>query len=67
MDKLRTLIEALASSTPIDPAYQDHPLRGPWRGHREAHLAPDWLLIYKVEGEELRLVPTGRHVDVFRE
>jgi len=67
LGKLRALINSLAARQRLDPAYQDHPLRGGWRGHREAHIAPDWLLIYQVVDDELRLVRTGRHSDLFRE
>ena len=35
--------------------------------YREVHIAPDWLLIYQHDGDELRLVRTGRHADLFRE
>ena len=38
-----------------------------WRGYREAHIEPDWLLIYRITGNELRLVRTGSHSDLFRE
>ena len=34
--------------------YRDHSLRGTWKGHREAHIEPDWLLIYRIEGDELQ-------------
>ena len=47
--------------------YRDHPLRGIWKGYREAHLEPDWLLISRVQGNELRLVRTGTHSDLFAE
>ncbi|MCY3620546.1 MAG: type II toxin-antitoxin system YafQ family toxin [Gammaproteobacteria bacterium] len=66
-DKLRALIKSLALKERLDPAYLDHPLRGRWRGYREAHIAPDWLLIYQVVDDELRLARTGRHSDLFRE
>ena len=46
--------------------YSDHPLRGPWSGYREAHIEPDWLLIYRVAGEELQLARTGSHSDLFK-
>ncbi|HEO1387667.1 TPA: type II toxin-antitoxin system YafQ family toxin, partial [Legionella pneumophila] len=46
----------------------DHLLSGDWRGFRECHISPDWLLIYKNENELklLRLVRTGSHSDLFR-
>lgn len=45
----------------------DHPLRGVWKGYREFHIEPDWLLIYRVKGDELHLVRTGSHADLFNE
>ena len=46
-------------------AYKDHPLGGDWSHHRDCHIEPDWLLIYKVEGDDLYLVRTGTHSDLF--
>lgn len=63
--KLKTLIDLLAAETPLPAHYLDHPLKNNWKGHRDAHIEPDWLLIYKIEGEELRLVRTGTHDDIF--
>jgi mRNA interferase YafQ len=47
--------------------YKDHPLKGNWKGYRDAHIEPDWLLIYRVAGDELHLVRTGSHADLFDE
>ncbi|WP_274522421.1 type II toxin-antitoxin system YafQ family toxin [Ectothiorhodospira mobilis] len=47
-------------------AYQDHPLQGNWNGYRDAHLEPDGLLLYRVVDDELHLVRTGSHADLFR-
>ena len=44
---------------------RDHPLSGDWKDYRECHLAPDWLLIYKVTDETLYLARTGTHSDLF--
>ncbi len=52
---------------PLAARHRDHPLRGIWKGYREAHVEADWLVIYRVEGEELRLVRTGTHSDLFKE
>lgn len=49
----------------MDPKHRDHKLKGAWVGSRECHIKPDWLLIYRVEGEELFLERTGTHVDLF--
>lgn len=46
MIKNDTLIE----DKPIPPEYKDHPLKGNWNHHRDSHIEPDWLLIYKIEG-----------------
>jgi len=44
---LREIIEMLANDIPLPLKYRDHALRGDWKGHRECHLSPDWLLVYK--------------------
>ncbi|WP_411269292.1 type II toxin-antitoxin system YafQ family toxin [Phytopseudomonas dryadis] len=46
-------------------SYLDHPLKSNWKGFRDAHIEPDWLLIYRVEGDELQLARTGTHADIF--
>ena len=63
--KLRELILLLAEGRPLAPRYYDHPLTGEWKQHRECHLEPDWLVIYKVDGDDLYLVRTGTHSDLF--
>ena len=65
--KLRTLLTSLLEQEAMPARYSHHPLRGIRRGYREAHLEPDWLLIYRVQGNELRLVRTGTHSDLFAE
>jgi len=65
MSKLREAILLLAEGAPLAPRFSDHPLTGDWKHHRECHLEPDWLLIYKVEGNDLYLVRTGTHTDLF--
>jgi mRNA interferase YafQ len=40
-------------------------LKGDWSGYRDAHIEPDWLLIYRIAGDELHLVRTGSHADLF--
>ena len=67
LDKLKALLSLLIHQTPLPEAYQDHPLRGHWRGYRDAHIEPDWLLLYRVDGEELQLARTGTHADLFQE
>ena len=65
--KLRSSLTALIRQDPLPASYRDHPLRGVWKGYRELHIEPDWLLIYRVAGDELRLARTGSHSDIFKE
>ena len=65
LSKLRELILLLAEGQPLPPRYKDHPLAGDWKHFRDCHIEPDWLLIYRVEGDDLYLVRTGTHSDLF--
>ena len=65
MSKLREVILLLAEGKPLPPRYKDHPLSGEWKHYRDCHIEPDWLLIYKIEGDDLYLVRTGTHSDLF--
>lgn len=55
MAKLRTLLGLLIEQAPLP------------EGYRDAHIEPDWLLLYRVVDEELHLARTGSHADLFRE
>jgi mRNA interferase YafQ len=65
MKQLQEVIEALASGQPLEQRCQDHPLKGTFAGFRECHIAPDWLLVYKLTIDELGLARTGSHADLF--
>ncbi len=65
MAKLRQVIVLLVEGNPLPPRYQDHPLAGEWKHYRDCHIEPDWLLLYKVDGDDLYLVRTGTHSDLF--
>ncbi|MDR1849992.1 MAG: type II toxin-antitoxin system YafQ family toxin [Zoogloeaceae bacterium] len=65
MGELKTLMKLLIEETPLPTKYHDHPLLGDWRGFRDAHIEPDWLLLYKIKGGVARFERTGRHVDLF--
>ena len=68
-DKLRQAIDALMAQNKqlLSTKYRDHPLTGNWKGYREIHIEGDWLVIYRVEKQELQLVltRTGSHDDLF--
>lgn len=65
MAKLRAVLTLLLEQRQLPRQYLDHPLKGDWKGYRDLHIEPDWLLIYRVAGNELRLARTGTHADVF--
>jgi mRNA interferase YafQ len=65
LEKLKTVIKQLQAGQPLAPKHRDHPLAGTYSGYRECHIEPDWLLIYCIEGNNLILVRTGTHSDLF--
>ncbi len=67
MDLLRVTMGRLIHRTPLLPPHKEHPLSGAWAGHRECHVQPDWLLIYRVSGDEIVFERTRTHSDLFEE
>jgi mRNA interferase YafQ len=65
MSKLRAAISLLIEDKPLPLRMKDHPLSGDWEHHRDCHLEPGWLLLYKIDGDDLYLVRTGSHADLF--
>ena len=67
IDKLFIVIEKLANQEKLDDKYRDHSLIGEYKGLRECHIEPDWLLIYYIENNTLTLVLArlGSHSDIF--
>ena len=65
--ELDDTIRMLANEIPLPQKYSDHALTGSFRGFRECHVEPDWLLIYAVEKNVLTLTlsRTGTHSDLF--
>lgn len=65
--RLEKIVELLANEVPLPEQFKDHNLSGNYNGFRECHIAPDWLLIYQVNNNELVLVllRTGSHSDLF--
>ncbi len=59
---LSSTVRALANDRPLESRYHDHALSGEWVDHRECHLKPDLLLIYRKHGTEtISLVRLGSH------
>ena len=67
LDKLFTVIERIANREPLDPSLRDHDLAGNYKGTRECHIEPDWLLIYEVQENMLVLMlyRNGSHAELF--
>ena len=62
MNKLKAVLQILATGEPIPPRYKDHPLKNNWAGYRDLHIEPDWILIYKIVGDTVVLLAaTGTH------
>jgi mRNA interferase YafQ len=65
LEKLNAVLDLLLAGKPLPAKHEDHSLTGPWRGYRDCHIEPDWLLIYRDNGVEIELVRTGSHADIF--
>ena len=67
ISRLEKIVELLANEVPLPEQFKDHNLSGNYNGFRACHIAPDWLLIYQVNNNELVLVlsRTGSHSDLF--
>jgi len=65
LDKLKTLITLLVQDQALPLQCRDHLLVGNYALHRECHIEPDWLLIYKKDLEMIVLERTGSHADLF--
>jgi len=65
LSPLRYVVDQLVAESAIPAKYRDHKLEGIYKGHRECHIQPDWLLIYKISEDVLILTRTGTHSDLF--
>ena len=63
--ELIAAVELLAEQGALPSAYRPQRLSGEWRGVWECHIEADWLLIYAVNDEEVLLIRTGSHADLF--
>lgn len=67
IELLDNIIRCLSRGEVLPEKNKDHALSGDWVGHRECHILPDWLLVYRVEDDilVLTLARTGTHSDLF--
>ena len=66
-EEVEAVIDLLRKGDILPPKYHDHPLHGEYEGHRDCHINPDWVLIYRKYEDELILLlaRTGTHSDLF--
>ena len=67
MQLLDDVIRKLSRGEQLEPQNNDHILTGIWSGYHECHIQPNWLLIYKIDNNQLilTLTRTGTHSDLF--
>lgn len=67
LEKLHHVQKLLTMEEALPAQYRDHPLKGVWAGHRECHIEPDWLLIYRIHDLDIIFTRIGTHSDLFDE
>lgn len=67
LELLEKTVDKIANNIKLEDKYRDHALTGNYIGFRECHIQPDWLLVYRIENDELILFlsRTGSHSDLF--
>ncbi len=63
--KIKDVLRKLINEERLEVRHKDHNLIGNFKGRRESHIEPDWLLIYKVMEREIIFERTGTHSDLF--
>jgi mRNA interferase YafQ len=66
-EKFKKLVTLLLADMPLPPQYKDHPLKRNWSGYRDAHLEPDWVVIYSASSEKVHFERTGTHEELFED
>ncbi len=52
-EEIKDVIRKLINEDSLDERHRDHPLRGNYKGCRDCHIEPDWILIYKIDGNRI--------------
>ena len=68
LGKLRELTDMIIYELPLPPRHENHPLQGDYLGKWECHVEPDWLLIYRIDKAERKVIfyRTGSHSDLYK-
>lgn len=62
---LAPVINELLEGKALPEKMKDHPLNGEWKDHRDCHVKPDLVLIYKADDDAVTLVRLGSHSELF--
>jgi mRNA interferase YafQ len=65
-ESLKSVMRDLIGEKLLDRKHRDHILTGNFKDRRECHVNPDWLLIYRIDGDRIIFERTGTHADLFR-
>jgi mRNA interferase YafQ len=67
MDKLVEVINLLVNELLLLPKHENHPLHGEYQSKWECHVEPDWVIIYRVDAANRKVIfyRTGSHSDLF--
>jgi len=63
--QFKLIARILIAEENLDPIFRDHKLTGNYKDRRECHIASDWLLIYKIDGERIIFERIGTHSELF--
>jgi mRNA interferase YafQ len=61
-----TVLSLLIAGKSLPAKYSNHPLSGDYAGYWDCHITNDCVLIYKIDGDELRLARIGTHSELFK-
>jgi len=64
--KLKAVLVQLVAEEKLEENFRDHTLLGAYKGRRECHVEPNWLLIYKLKDSDIIFERTGSHSDLFK-
>jgi mRNA interferase YafQ len=66
LQKFKVIARTLIEANKLDPLHRDHRLVGDYAGRRECHIEADWLLVYKLEEDQIIFERTRSHTDLFK-
>ncbi|KJR41322.1 Addiction module toxin, RelE/StbE [Candidatus Magnetoovum chiemensis] len=65
-EKFKAITRNLINEVELERKHNDHKLLGHYKDRRECHIEADWLLIYRIDGNEIVFERTGSHSDLFK-